>query len=518
MGKDAGAARAGNRWSWPVLAALPVAIAAVWLRIAHFSPFEIMHADELMQYLEQGNRLATGRGLVPWEAHYGLRGALIEQFVALFLWMGHLLSDEQLFAVRLARAAFGALTLLTLPAAWRLGALSSRRHALVALFVASVWWEAVLFSDLLLSESLASALILLAAAPLLTDDDSSRHRRASDLSLLTSGFLLGLGVLARLQYAPFVAVLAIAALRLDWRRWRPVVLGGLAAALLGAASDLAMGRVPFAWIMVNVAMNIGHGIASRFGVSGPFAYLIGLYTHLAPIMVPLLVAALLAGRRYWPLMAAATVNVLIHSMIAHKEYRFIWLSTLTVLILAAIATVRLADRLAERRGGIAGPAGIAIVCLAWLGASFASEYKSGGYPAFRGGGAVPRLALRALDDPGTCAIALDFEIKAHLVPALLPRPVPILLVPTGGRPLSGTRAPGLAPELAPGLARGANALILATPDTALPGWHREACEAMGDQQACLFRREGTCAPAPQWSYQKMIDIDAGLDAGLAGRP
>mgnify|MGYP001758602861 FL=1 len=88
------------------------------------------------------------------------------------------------------------------------------------------------------------------------------------------------------------------------------------------------------------------------------------------------------------------------------------------------------------------------------------------------------------------------------MPALLPRPVPILLVPTGDRPLSGT--------LPPGLAQGANALILATPDSALPGWHREACEAMGDQQACLFRREGTCAPAPEWSYQRMIDVDAGL--------
>lgn len=484
-----------------MLAAFPITIVAVWLRAAHFSLFEIMHADELMQYLEQGNRLVTGHGLVPWETHFGLRNGLIEQFIALFLWIGHALADEQLFAVRLARGAFAALTLLVLPAAWRLGALTSRRHALVALFVVAIWWEAVLFSDLLLSESLASALILLAAAPLLSGDaDDGLH--AGTASLATSGFLLGLGVLTRLQYAPFVAVLVIGTLRMDWRRWRPVVLGGLAAAMLGAASDFAMGRLPFAWILVNFSMNIGHDIAARFGISGPFAYLSGLYTHLAPVMVPALVAACLAGRRYWPLMAAAAINVLIHSLIGHKEYRFIWLSTLTILILAAVTTVRLADRLAERRSGVAGPIAMGLLCLGWLGASLASEHKSGGYEAFRGGGAVPRLALRALRDPRTCAVALDFELKAHLVTALLPRQVPILLVPTTGKPASS--------PLPPELARGANALILATAQKPLPEWRQEACESMGGQQACLFRREGACVPAPEWSYQRMIDIDAGL--------
>lgn len=278
------------------------------------------------------------------------------------------------------------------------------------------------------------------------------------------------------------------------------MLGGLGAALLGAVSDLAMGRVPYAWILVNVTMNLGQGMAARFGVSGPLAYVIGLYTHLAPVMVPALVAACLAGRRYWPLIAAATVNLLVHSLIAHKEYRFVWLTTLTILILAAIGTVRLADRLSERRGGMAGPVGIALVCLGWLGASFASEYKSGGYSAFRGGGAVPRLARRALDVPATCGIALDFELKAHLVTALMPRPVPILLVPTQGKPLNG--------KLPPRLANGANALILDTPDAAFPGWQRDRCEAMGDQQACLFRRAGSCVPAQEWSYQAMIDADA----------
>ncbi|MEJ2407989.1 MAG: hypothetical protein P8Y48_01320, partial [Novosphingobium sp.] len=141
------------------MAVIGIVFLGLALRVIHFSPLDIMHPDELMQYLEQGNRLATGHGAIPWEARFGLRNALIEQFLAVFLWIGHAVSPGTLFAVYLARAMFAVLTLLVLPAAWRLGALSSRMHAVVALFVAAVWWESVLFSELLLSESLSAALM-----------------------------------------------------------------------------------------------------------------------------------------------------------------------------------------------------------------------------------------------------------------------------------------------------------------------------------------------------------------------
>jgi fatty-acid desaturase len=36
---------------------------------------------------------------------------------------------------------------------------------------------------------------------------------------------------------------------------------------------------------------------------------------------------------------ALCINILLHSLIAHKEYRFIWLSTFLMLVLAAITGV-----------------------------------------------------------------------------------------------------------------------------------------------------------------------------------
>jgi hypothetical protein len=477
------------------IAAAGILVLGVALRVAYFSPLDIMHPDELMQYLEQANRLATGHGIVPWEARFGLRNALIEQFLALFLWIGHKLSPDTLFAMYLARAAFAALTLLVLPAAWQLGALASRRHALVALFVAAVWWESVLFSELLLSESLGAALLLLAAAPLLQRHDAQAK------ALCWSGFLLCLGVMIRLQYAPFAAVLALGALGFDWQRWKPVLLGAIAAAVIGMTSDLAMGRVPFAWAFVNVFMNVGQDIASRFGVSGPQAYVSWLYIHLAPVMVPVVVAAFFAGRRYWPLLGAALVNIAVHSAIGHKEYRFIWLSALTLLVLAAIATIHLADRIAARRrtaGTTVGSLGVAAVCLAWLTISLFSEHLTGGFNAFRGGGAIPRLAIAAAMRPGVCGIAIADEFNTHVVPAMMPPGSAISVAPVGV--LDGKR------PLPADLAASVNALVMEERPRGAEAYHKVSCLPLGHEQPCLYVRSGTCTPSvSRWSFQASVN-------------
>ncbi len=42
-----------------------IVLAGLALRALAYSPFAISHADEIMQYLEQGKRLATGHGIVP---------------------------------------------------------------------------------------------------------------------------------------------------------------------------------------------------------------------------------------------------------------------------------------------------------------------------------------------------------------------------------------------------------------------------------------------------------------------
>jgi hypothetical protein len=58
--------------------------------------------------------------------------------------------------------------------------------------------------------------------------------------------------------------------------------GALVAMVVGALSDLGMGRWPYAWIWTNFSYNIGHGVAARFGVMGPWGYLSLLFVYLGP--------------------------------------------------------------------------------------------------------------------------------------------------------------------------------------------------------------------------------------------
>ena len=54
-----------------------------------------------------------------------------------------------------------------------------------------------------------------------------------------------------------------------------------------------------------------------------------------------------------PLVWALSANLLFHSLIAHKEYRFVWISTWSVLVLAAITATLLAVWLVAR--SLVGP-------------------------------------------------------------------------------------------------------------------------------------------------------------------
>ena len=475
-----------NRVPWRVLA-LGVALLGLWLRMRAFSPFEIGYADEIMQYLEQAKRIATGDAIVPWEYRYGARNSLIAQVLAGPWWLGWKLAPGTLTAMLAARWAFLGLTLMALPAAWRVGSATGRAHGLAALFVVAVWYESVLLSTLLLSEVLGAAL-LLAGAALLLDEKPSRG------VLRWAGVLLGLGVVARLQYAPFAAVLVLTALGRRWEHWWPVVLGGLAAAALGSLSDLMAGRVPFAWVWVNLHYNMAEGRAARFGAQGPFAYATMLIDHLGPLWPLLLAAALAVPARLRPLGWAALANVLFHSLIAHKEYRFIWASVLALLVLAAVGIVVVGRRLLA--GRVRGPVAALVFALFWLIASLAANNQSGGARAMRGGAPIALSALKAARDSATCGIAVPDQWRANVVSALLEREVPLYVAPKEML-TSGAALPV-------GLAGAANVLIMPGPQAGAAGYVFGGCKVREALKACIYRRAGPCQPDPYWTYQAAL--------------
>jgi len=476
--------------TWVTLA---VALLAVALRVVAFDPWAQFHADEFYQYLEQGHRLAEHYGAVPWEGRAGMRNGLIPQFLAAPFALGAVIAPAGMLPVVLARACFAALCLLALLGAWGIGAAQSRRHALAALLIAAIWPDGVMFSVYVLSESLATALIACGAALLLAE-------RRGKWQLPLAGLLVGLGALVRLQYAAFVVVLVLLSARRDWLMWRGLAFGGLAALALGVVSDLAGDQTPFHWIYTNFAMNIGAGRAAKFSTMGPLAYLQMLLAGLGPFAPLVLGLACFAPRRYRPLLVAVVVNVVVHSVIGHKEYRFIWLSVFLILVLAAIASVEVLDRWLARRapGRVVGLGVLLGLCLAWGGVALAELASTRGAASVRSGGAYAMAAHDVASRPQVCGLAVPLQWHNYVISAYIRRPVAIYEVPEAV--LAGNMA------LPSEIPSAANAMLsLKQP---APGYSLASCHERSGEKACLWMRPGSCDAAKARQFERQAYMEA----------
>jgi phosphatidylinositol glycan class B len=470
---------------------------AIGLRWLAFSPFAIVHLDEVLQYQERAFRMVFGRGLVPWETRYGLRNALIPDLLAGPMWLVSRFSDNFWAPIFAARTVFAALCLISVPAAYAIGSARSRAHGLVAMFVAAVWFESVLFGVQVLSESIATACGCAGAAEIMRARD---NRGAACLA----GFLLTMMVLLRLQYAAFAVVIVLMTLGRDMPAWRRLMFGGALALVLGALVDLGAGGTPFAWVATNFGVNLGQGRAATFGVSPPWAYIVGIVERWSPLGAVILVGAAFSGARYRPLLFAALANIAVHSLIGHKEYRFIWLSVFVLVILAAIASVDLVLRLLARRPALPSQsrvrtAALGGLCLAWAALSLLTFSHTGGLAAFRDEGPLTRLVLEATQIPGSCAIGVPTKERKAAAFVFMPRPLEPYLVPDamndGAIPFD------------PNITRAVDALVVTDRGRPPAEYRQISCRMDGDHAACLFWRPGGCHRSPAADangYQRML--------------
>ena len=336
MGDQSLNAGSERLWFWALLAL------AILLRAIRFDPFAMHHPDEILQYLEPAYRLLGHDGIVTWEWRYGMRGWLLPWMLAGPMAIGQAVGGTALAGIIAARIAVAIVGLIPVVAAWHLGRRVSPTHGIVAMAAMAVWYEQIIFSTHLLTETLATSLFLGAAA-LLTD-------RAGPRRLMAVGALLGLTVVLRFQYAVAVGVYLLLMLQTDWRRWGWLILGSLPVAALSSAVDLVMGQWPFEWVWVNLQMNVIESRSARFGVQSPEYLAIAIWEQWRWLMPLIVILALESGKQFRPLIYAAVFNLAAHSLIAHKEYRFIELTSATFVLLAAIGSVSALNWLAKRIG------------------------------------------------------------------------------------------------------------------------------------------------------------------------
>ena len=479
------AAEARPRARWPVVFWGLLLVAAA-LRIAAFDAFSAHHPDEKIQYLEQAHRLVFGYGIVPWEFRYFIRSWLIPLALAMPMRVGEWLDPGGMLYLVLPRALVAIGNSVSVVAAWKIGERVSRQHAIVAMAVAATWVECVLFQVQTLSESMAVACFLVAVV-LIRDGAATRRTVAA-------GCLMALAGLLRFQLGPAIAAYALLVAGKDWRLWRGLVLGGVPVLIGGAAIDLAMGLYPYQWILTNYQMNIGQDRMREIGGVSVTAYITDIVKYWGIAAPFLFVLAFASGKAMRPLLLAALVNIAVHQLIGHKEYRYLWFSLQIILILAAIGSVNVA-RVAIgglhprwRPASPAAPLVTALIVLAWGTWSAAIATSDLYRYQWRVEGGASRLAALAAKDPRVCGIGVPTYRYTEFGYAFVHRQVPIVLL--RGRELPSLSDPG---AVGPAI----NAIITERKLTPPRGYGApRACNDHGPDQLCLYLRPGGCTATP----------------------
>jgi phosphatidylinositol glycan class B len=478
------AARVHPLWWLLMLAALLRLPLAFWPNA--YAP------DEIFQWLEPAWRVLGHDSIISWEWRHGIRGWALPTLLAAPMALGDWLAPGGAGGFVGPRLATAIASLSIVASAWLFGARISRLHAVVAAFVTGIWFELVFFAPHTLGEPLATAAIL-PAAWLLTELAPTRRQLAA------AGMLLALAFVCRFQYAPAVAVLVAATSWRHWRRLLPLGFGAAMVLALAGGIDALQGTAPFAWLIANIRSNLLDGRASEAYGGHPFGeYLGNLMVLWSVAILPLALAVWRGWRRAPWLLGVALVNLLFHSLISHKEHRFIFLSGALLVLLAALGSADWIAQLRQRRGwsNRALPFGLGLWLLVSAGLAATGPFAS--YWS-RGIGAAT-LAGELRHDPEMCGLAL-YEIPFFMLVGRerLAGAVPVYSFDARDPAVGvGAAAAAATVRAQPGFNR-----MLARQSMAseLPPDFREgSCAMFYDAKVCIYARKGSCDPAPATTF------------------
>ena len=312
---------------------LPLVLAAAFLlrALVALNTDQLMHADELFQYLEQGHRLAFGYGYKPWEYSFGIRSWLIPGFIAGLLHLAARIGlDSPTLYGPAVKLVFCAISLALPLSLYHIGrSLFSEAVGRLSCLAGTVWYEAVYMAHKPLADALGAYCALGALAVLLCGQ--------SRVARLAFGLLAGLVIGLRFPFLPLVAVLLLLSLW-RWRRGALTVAASLSLTLLAVgALDAYTWNVWFSSIINNWALNIGAGVARSFGSEPLTYYLTTLMVSSAGLALVGAIGLGLTWRRSWPLLICGLAVLVPLSLIGHKEQRFVFVLIPLMLIGLAVA-------------------------------------------------------------------------------------------------------------------------------------------------------------------------------------
>lgn len=443
---------------------------ALFLRLWVFHAFpSIYWADEIFQAQEPAHRIVYGFGVLTWEYRLGLRSWVLPGIVAAVV------KSTAWISTGSAGYIFGTalfFSIISLTTVWFAYSWCRRyfglHYALVAACSTAIWFELVDFGPRVLSEVVAGNLLLPA---IYWGSLGSEKKSESKKRLFLIGLLLGLSVCLRVQLAPAVLLLALWIMSRSWKTRLLSVGGGmlLVLAVFGIVDTITW-SFPFHSYFSYFREDILHHRAADSGTLPWHYYIVSLLVHTGPLAL-----LALAGVRRAPILGWTSLAVLIpHSIIAHKEFRYIYLVLPLLLTLASVGlidslhflTLKTRWRPSVRMISMAS-AGFVLACSLFLAAEFPRWHKAAG---------DLRAFSRLSNDSQACGLAV---VGIHWWDTggytYLDRPIPIFIFSdnSDARPFTATFNRIVVPQSA---------------EAPLVNYSPVDCE----EGVCTYRRAGTC--------------------------
>jgi len=316
------------------------------------------------------------------------------------------------------------------------------------------------------------------------------------------GALFGIAVCLRYQYAPALLLAAIWQFRRSLGLWQWLILGGASVLLpFSGVLDAITWGTAFQSIWLNFVRNSVQGVAAAIGTESWYYYLSYFALALTPLPLFLGLAAL-GARRFPSLAIAAAVTLIVHSLVPHKEVRFVYLTIAALPILIGLGATDLMRMLAARHGARIIAYGIPLFLC--LGAGFSWFIATGPLAArwaFQRG--TVHAFLAAHGEPGLCGLQVrdmppwksgGYTYLNRDVPLMFDPHVPEVRLPGVSLPLrfGVERTGGPVPQI-----RSPFSHIIAEAAHPPTGFTAVACfpgDATPEEpELCLFRRIAGCS-------------------------
>ena len=443
---------------------------ALRIGLAVGSP-NIFFPDEIFQTLEPAHRLVFGYGVISWEWRLGIRSWVFPTFLAGVMrataWMGRGSSGYLLGTVIVLSVI--SLATIWFGYAWAKRA-SGTAAAVIAALACSFYFGCVYFAPKALNEVVAAHVLLPGLYLGIYGEKLGERKR-----LILAGFLCALAACLRIQLLP---ALLFAMVYFCYPRWRtriPAVAAGAAVpVLLFGGVDWITWSYPWQSFVKYYEANMVQGVGRQFWPQPWYWYLLVLLVLLGPAVL-----LLFHGARRSPFLAIfCAIVVVSHSVIPHKEIRFIYPILAPAITLASMGIVDLLDEIKRGMTFLENPRWVVAISVAFLFVSSAllAAHCGDWYKTRWGDGAFDRLSR----EPALCGVGIYNAIwwqsggYAHLH-----RDVPI--IPMESAAQLAKDAPTI------------NALIAPAASQDLPiGFTQSQCW----EGICLFERPGACATAP----------------------